>query len=70
MRPDGNASEAENKGIEASDPQFVDEYEQIDEEAEQNQGQSETWQPSKHLENAVGSESLKSPLLLVLRCGF
>jgi hypothetical protein len=47
MRPDGNASEAENKGIEASDPQFVDEYEQIDEEAEQNQGQSETWHTFK-----------------------
>jgi hypothetical protein len=47
MRPDENASEADNKGIQASDPQFVDEYEQIDEEAEQNQGQPETWHTFK-----------------------
>jgi hypothetical protein len=59
MRPDENASEADKKGVQASDPEFVDEvypldppqeaetavpeYEQIDEEAEQNQGQPESW---------------------------
>ena len=59
MRPDENASEADNKGVQASDPEFVDEvypldprqeaetavpeYEQIEEEDEQNQGQPESW---------------------------
>ena len=58
MRPDENASEADKKGVQASDPEFVDEVypldlpqgetvvsecEQIDEEAEQNQGQPESW---------------------------
>jgi hypothetical protein len=59
MRTDENATEADNKVARASDPELVDEVypldppqeaetavpecEQIDEEAEQNQGQPESW---------------------------
>ena len=59
MRPNEIATQADNKVARAPDPEFVDEvypldpsqeaetavpeYGQIDEEAEQNQGQPERW---------------------------
>ena len=59
MRPEENATEPDNKGAQASNPEFVDEVypldlpqkaetvvsecEQIDGGAEQNQGQPESW---------------------------
>jgi hypothetical protein len=86
MRPDENATEADNKGAQASDPEFDDEVYPLDppQEAEtvfrntskltrklsKIKGNPKAGIPSKHLENAVGSESPKSPLLLVLQCEF
>jgi hypothetical protein len=45
MRPDENATEADNKVARASDPELDDEVYPLDppQEAEQNQGQPESW---------------------------